>query len=85
MPSNNSVWVEHWNELEHKHVSQCMSTGVISSQNKVEETIKHKGRGGLPGVHSTTEKKHLQTHTRPKAQHRCFDIIRQFHMSTPPH
>lgn len=62
MPSNNPVWVEHWNELEHKHVSQCMSTGVISSQDKVEETVKHKGRGGLPGVHSTTEKKHLQTH-----------------------
>ena len=30
VPANNPIWVEHWNELEDKHVSQCMSTRVIS-------------------------------------------------------
>lgn len=63
VPANNTVWVEHWNELEDKHVSECVGPRVVSSQDKVEETVKNKGGGRLPRVHSTAEEKHLQTHT----------------------
>lgn len=61
VPTNNPVWVEHRNELEDKHVTQSVSTRVISSEDEVEESIKHEGRGRLPRVHPTAEKKHLHT------------------------
>lgn len=59
VPTNDPVWVEHRNELEDKHVSQRVSTRVISSEDEVEESVKHEGRGRLPRVHTTAEKKHL--------------------------
>lgn len=40
--TDNPVWVQHGNELEHKHVAQRVCTWVISSQDEVEETVKHK-------------------------------------------
>lgn len=43
VPTNNPVWVEHRNELEDKHVSQNVSTRVISSEDEVEESVKHEG------------------------------------------
>lgn len=62
--SDDSVRVEHGNELEHKHVAQHVCTWVISSQDEVEETVKHEGRGRFPGMHTTAEEKHLHTQTR---------------------
>lgn len=59
VPTNDPVWVEHRNELEDKHVSQSVSTRVISSEDEVEESVKHERRGRLPRVHPTAEKKHL--------------------------
>lgn len=55
----NPVWVEHRNELEDKHVSQGVSSRVVSSEDQAEETLKHKGCGSLPWVHAAAEEKHL--------------------------
>lgn len=43
VPTNNPVRVEHRNELEDKHAAQRMSARVISSEDEVEESIKHEG------------------------------------------
>lgn len=40
-----------------------MSPRVVSSQDKIEEAVKHKRWGSLSRVHSAAEKKHLQTNT----------------------
>lgn len=69
--TNDPVRVEHWNELEDKQVSECVGPRVVLSQDKVEETVKHKGGGRLPRVHSTAEEKHLQTHTHARASSVC--------------
>lgn len=83
--TNNPVWVEHWNELEHKHVSKGVSTWVVFSQDKVEETVEHKGRGSLPGVHSTAEKKHLQTHVDRQGRRVSFTDWTLFSYSRRPY
>lgn len=61
--SDNPVRVEHWDELEHKHVAQHVRTWVISSKNEVEETVKHKRGRSFSWMHTAAEEEHLQTHT----------------------
>lgn len=63
VPSHDPVWVEHGNELEDERATKHVRTWVVCSQDEVKETVEHKGRGSLPGVHSAAEEKHLQTHT----------------------
>lgn len=43
MPADDPVWVEHRNELEDEHVAQDVSARVISSEDQVEEPVKHEG------------------------------------------
>lgn len=41
VPIDDSIWVEHWHNLEHKFVSQLIGLGIIADQ-KVYDTLHHK-------------------------------------------
>ena len=61
--TDHPIWIEHGNELEDKHVTECMSPRVIPPQDEAEKTIEDKRGWSLPRVHTTAKEKHLRNNT----------------------
>ncbi len=48
---NDPVWVEHWDDLEHKLLSEDLCIGVVAGE-VMKETPHYPAGIGLPRMHS---------------------------------